>query len=134
MTNRRPRNAAWTLAVVLPILAALGWSAHPAFLAAWAIFDAPPFAADASSSGPDEDPTLKRQIQRHFLRHYVYIPLDDIVAVSPDPIPANDTASLVMQKACGRGRLFVWIPFKIRLPFAGEKVFEWCWKPQTKNS
>ena len=136
MATAKLNSSLRTIGLICPILAAFIWSAHPSALAAWALIDAPLFTSKYSD---DPDPqtnrqNLRRQIQRHFLRHYIYIPLDDIVSINSDPIPADDTASLVMQKACGRGRLFVWIPFKIRLPVIGEKVFEWCWKPQTKGS
>jgi hypothetical protein len=136
MATAKSNSPLRTIWLICPILAAVIWSAHPSALAAWALIDAPPFVSKFTD---DQDPqtsrhNLRRQIQRHFLRHYIYIPLDDIVTINPDPIPADDTVSLVMQKACGRGRLFVWIPFKIRLPIIGEKVFEWCWKPQTKGS
>jgi hypothetical protein len=71
---------------------------------------------------------VKRQIQRHFLDYSVYIPVEDIVIIASDKKEDNRLESL-MTKACGHGSLFVWIPLKISLPFFGEKVHEWCWKP-----
>ncbi len=75
---------------------------------------------------------LRRRVQKHFLGHNVYIPMEDIIATSAQD-PSSATLALLMQKACGRGRLYIWIPFKFMLPVAGEKVIEWCWKPQTKD-
>ena len=72
--------------------------------------------------------TIKRLIQRHFLDYSVYIPVEDIVIIASEKKEGNRLESL-MTKACGHGSLFVWIPLKISLPFYGEKVHEWCWKP-----
>lgn len=123
--------------LVAPVTLAALWTCHPAALAAWAIYTLEPVKLSPSDW---EDPTrlleLRRQVQRHFLSHSVYIPMEDIITSSPtDGAPGSATpASLLMQKACGRGRLFIWIPFKFQLPVNGEKVIEWCWKPQTKDA
>lgn len=74
---------------------------------------------------------LRRQIQKHFLSYAVYVPLEDIVSVTPGD-PASGDLALLMQKACGKGRLYVWTPLKFRFPLTGEKVIEWCWKPRIK--
>ena len=101
-----------------------------------AIYKAPYFNTLPSSSSKESaaDLSLERQIQRHFLAYNIYIPIEDIVTLPSTNGSQNEVASLIMQKACGRGRLFVWIPFKFRLPVTGEKVIEWCWKPQTKEA
>jgi hypothetical protein len=36
--------------------------------------------------------------------------------------------NFLMQKACGEGRIYIWIPIKFTWPIVGERVFDWCWK------
>ena len=119
------------LFLAVPTLGAMAWTCHQAALAVWAIAVFKPVALPESDW---EDPLrlldLRRQVQRHFLEHSVYIPMEDIVTNSGDD-QASGGLSLLMQKACGPGRLYIWIPFKFHLPVTGEKVIEWCWKPQT---
>jgi hypothetical protein len=117
--------------LLAPALGAALWSIYPAVSAALATVPPPPMAAADWDDG-ERRVDLRRQVQRHFLRHDVYIPLEDIIVVSPQDVEPG-SPSLLMQKACGRGRLFVWIPLKFRLPITGEKVIEWCWKPQIKE-
>ena len=54
--------------------------------------------------------------------------MEDIVAPTPD----QEQLTLLMQKACGKGKLYIWVPLKFRLPMRGEKVVEWCWIPKIK--
>lgn len=119
--------------LVAPTIAAAAWTSHEALRAAWAVFD---YAPVPLTSEDWHDPTrileMRRQVQRHFLDHSVYIPMEDIVAGAPTEEDPTDM-SLLMQKACGQGRLFIWIPFKFFLPVTGEKVIEWCWRPQTSD-
>src|SRR5690606_21991270 len=119
------------LVLALPTLAAALWTCHPAALAAWAMLDFKPITLTKADWGdPIRLLELRRQVQRHFLDHSVYIPMEDIIAGAPGDA-STETLSLLMQKACGQGRIFIWIPFKFHLPVTGEKVIEWCWKPQT---
>ncbi len=119
--------------LLAPTLAAAGWTCRPAVMALYAAYTVPPVGLDKSEwADPSRVLELRRQLQRHFLAHDTYVPLEDIVATPPREGSPGDTA-LLMQKACGRGRLFIWIPFKFKLPITGDKVVEWCWKPQTKD-
>jgi hypothetical protein len=127
------KRLVWALALALPTMAAAAWSSYPAALAGWAVISAKPAPMSKDDwLDPAHVLELRRQIQKHFLAHRVYIPLDDIVA---PPLGDTDPGSalLLMQKACGRGRLYVWIPLKFKVPLTGEKVIEWCWKPQTRD-
>lgn len=118
-----------TLICLAPIAATLVWTFFPSIRSATAV-------AKFQSAGQtyrlqDEESVLavKRQIQRHFLDYSVYIPTEDIVVLL-DVEAKNTRLESLMTKACGKGTFFVWVPFKIALPFYGEKVIEWCWKPK----
>lgn len=136
-------RVAFALALLAPAVGATVWSCFPAARAYYAshVFELP---AMSEQEWGDASKTieLRRQMQKHFLSHNIYIPMEDIVVSSgADEAsgsgsetrgPANISA--LMQKACGRGRLYVWIPLKIRVPITGEKVIEWCWKPHASNN
>jgi hypothetical protein len=128
------RKALFAAALVAPSLAAASWTTWPAATAGVALLTyAPPALQEPEWDDVEKVLALRRETQRHFLRHGVYIPLEDIVAPMPHDLAAGPLA-LVMQKACGHGKLYIWIPFKFRLPVAGERVIEWCWKPQPKEA
>ncbi len=118
-----------SLLCLIPIAAAATWSFLPSLRSIVAVTKFSQIMIESADLDSDESSvTLKRQIQRHFLDYSVYIPVEDIVIIAPDKKEDNRLESL-MTKACGSGSLFVWIPLKISLPFYGEKVHEWCWKP-----
>ena len=69
----------------------------------------------------------KRKIQKHFLDHDVYIPIEDIVFLASKESPDNNM-TLVTKAACGKnGLVAIWLPFEVRLPLLGSWVYEWCW-------
>ena len=115
-------------ALTLPMLGALTWSVWPALNTAWSIFVFKPIEfADDDFEDEGRLHDLRRQIQKHFLNQGVYIPLEDIVRGNLSwKRPSQH--SLLMQKACGRGKIHVWVPFGFRLPVIGSRVVEWCWK------
>jgi hypothetical protein len=118
-----------SLLCLIPIAAAATWSFLPSLRSIVAVTKFSQIMIESADLDSEESSvTLKRQIQRHFLDYSVYIPVEDIVIITPDKKEDNRLESL-MTKACGSGSLFVWIPLKISLPFYGEKVHEWCWKP-----
>ena len=122
------------LLLIAPTGAALAWAAWPAVMAMAGVMAQEPLKlADADLVDATHVFTTKRAIQKHLLSFATYVPLEDIVAASPRDVASGDL-SLLMQKACGRGKLFVWIPLRIRLPIVGERVYEWCWKPTLKSS
>lgn len=119
-----------SLFCLAPIVATIIWTVFPSLSAAVAIAKLSREPVQLSDpAGVEETLAIKRQIQRHFLDYSVYIPTEDIV-IFQDGESKNTRLETLMTKACGRGSLFVWVPFKIALPFYGEKVFEWCWKPK----
>ncbi len=120
------------LLILLPHLAALGWSAYPSLVAIAGVITSP-VVISKKGEWNDEGQSLqlRRKLQKHFLKHYTYIPLEDIA--TDTYLAIHDPISLAaIQKVCGRGRLYIWIPLKVNLPMQGEKVFEWCWKPEVK--
>ena len=122
-----------SISLLTPFLAAMVWTFYPSLQSTWAVFSMPKVNTTEiwdSTNDPAIKQRLRRQIQQHFLHHSIYIPFDDIYINELEPHSQDYFVSLVMQKSCGRGRLLIWVPFKIRLPIIGEKVFEWCWKPQ----
>ncbi len=122
------------LFLLAPVVSAAVWSAWPTLQALVATRQyTPPRMTEQDWSDGQKTVEVRRRVQRHFLSHNVYIPLEDIVITAASETEPNELA-LLMQKACGRGRLFVWIPLKFRVPITGEKVFEWCWKPQASSS
>jgi hypothetical protein len=119
-----------TLLCLTPIVATVIWTIFPSISSAVAIAKLSGHQFElAATAGDLEAQTIKRQIQRHFLDYSVYIPTEDIV-IFQDGESKNTRLETLMTKACGRGSMFVWVPFKIALPFYGEKVIEWCWKPK----
>ncbi len=118
-----------SLMCLIPIAAAATWSFLPSLRSIVAITKFNQITMNAGDFDSEESAvTIKRLIQRHFLDYSVYIPVEDIVIIASEKKEGNRLESL-MTKACGHGSLFVWIPLKISLPFYGEKVHEWCWKP-----
>lgn len=118
-----------SLLCLFPIAAAAVWSFLPSLSSVIAVTKFSQITINYADLNSEESSvTIKRQIQRHFLDYSVYIPVEDIVIIAQDKKEDNRLESL-MTKACGSGSLFVWIPLKISLPFYGEKVLEWCWKP-----
>jgi len=124
------KRLALTALLLAPSLAALAWTCRPAALALWGVYTLGPIATPVAEWGdPGRALELKRKVQKHFLDARTYLPLEDIVI----PQAHGNESSLLMQKACGRGRLYIWIPFKFDIPIFGKKVIEWCWKPQTRD-
>lgn len=123
------------LMLFLPMLGALGWSVYPSATALVAAATFPSVDEEMwSSEGGSFD--VQRSIQKHFLGYRLYLPLEDIFVAQPKGNSDLKRFTLLMRKACGYGRVYVWLPLKLRLPFIGDKVFEWCWKPkviQKKN-
>lgn len=128
------KRALFALVLVLPFIGAAVWSAWPALIALSATVTLdPPALAENEWEDQERVSAVRRHIQRHFGQHAVYVPMEDIVLASRVDGEAG-ALSLFMQKACGRGKLYVWIPFRFRLPGVGEKVIEWCWKPRKTDA
>lgn len=118
--------------LAMPLFFAAFWSAEPALQATYAAwkYNLTPIDTDRLNNSINQVNT-KRQIQKHFLRDNIYIPLEDIILIT-DFLEKQSNLSFFMQNACGRGRIYVWVPLKFRLPIIGDRVFDWCWKPRQK--
>lgn len=105
-------------------------------LVAWAVLNHPTVKmSDILNSEPDRL-SLRRKEQRYFLDHGFYIPLEDIIV--GDGLHQMDKQSFAsLSKACRglkRGRdIAIWLPLNVKVPFLGERVQEWCWKPDISS-
>lgn len=116
---------------MLPSAAALTWTVEPAFRTTVATIQHEPLRLKMDDFTDIEKNTeLKRQLQKHFLDYNIYIPLEDIVTLSPqtDQIMMKD----IMARSCGPAYVYVWTPLGFRLPFIGMKFIDRCWKPDTE--
>ncbi|MGE0171515.1 MAG: hypothetical protein AB7T49_01970 [Oligoflexales bacterium] len=66
---------------------------------------------------------LKRAIQKHFLYYGTYIPLEDIAL--ENELVGDEILSGV-RRYCGKATLYVWVPYRFRLPVLGETLTEVC--------
>jgi hypothetical protein len=127
------KKCALILLVLLPAIGAGIWSALPTIMTLMAMvtLNLPKFDM-AQIERPETNEQILSMIQNHFLQSDIYIPLDEIWLVQSGRGVEADRHSLLMREACGHGTLYVWIPFKLRLPIVGTKTMEWCWKPELK--
>jgi hypothetical protein len=79
---------------------------------------------------------FKRQEQKYFLEYGVYVPLEDIMYVEQLPSSGERYAASIKMTCADlstKNGLAIWLPLRVKLPLLGERVFEWCWKPQVKS-
>lgn len=77
---------------------------------------------------------VKRRIQKHFLDHQIYLPIDDIVVeTANETVNDADRLTFLMRKACGQAKLYIWLPLTYKLPAKGRYTSSWCWKTQLKK-
>jgi hypothetical protein len=121
---------------ILSFLVAFYWSGQDSF----AVFFATSRHPQISRSTPDLiEPArteFKRGEQKFFLSYGIYVPLDDIMFTEQLATHGNKFTE-VIERTCsgvsvGRG-IAVWLPLKIKIPFFGERVSEWCWRPQVQR-
>ena len=65
------------------------------------------------------DSTSKREFHRKLLKQGIYVPVEDLYT------PDNNREIFPMQDASSQGKIYAWIPIKIRIPILGAKVIEW---------
>jgi hypothetical protein len=104
-----------------------GWSLYPSLKIFWAAnrFRHTQVAKAIRTDAPELEDRLVRGVQKHFLRYGFYIPSEDIVLNSKNKILDKEFLSH-LKKSCNHGKLYVWIPLRVRVPLFGEKVLEWC--------
>lgn len=127
------KQQVFAIALCLPLLAAVFFSTRPAFLAliGVALFDTSPFV-NYNWDNPSSALTGRRLVQRHFTKVGLHIPLENIVATSDDSSTNPRTVDLMVD-VCGKGVLLIWVPLRLKLPFIGDWVTEWCWVPKIKK-
>lgn len=118
----------WVFAIVVACV----FSAWQTLIVGWAVLKHPSVPATAFSAPEPERTEFRREEQRYFLDFGIYIPMEDIMYVDELAGGAKSYAE-VLEGACGglksdRG-LAIWLPLKIKVPLIGERVKEWCWKP-----
>jgi hypothetical protein len=67
---------------------------------------------------------IKRAIQKQFLYYDVYIPIEDILL--REEVASGEQKLPGLIDRCGRGEVYVWVPYPVRLPILGEKLTEIC--------
>lgn len=130
--NHRPNQLFHLSMLLIPVLAALFCTSWPALRVAYTTLKfrpSPLFKLNSLDDG--EQLHLRRNLQRYFSDHDVYLPLEDIHLES-ETNESYDETSLAMQSPCDRARLHLWVPLRFSFPIIGEKVIEWCWRPQVK--
>jgi len=115
---------------LLPSVVAFSWSSLPAIQTVIAAITLHVESTEGAF-GSDVDLRVRRSVQQHFLGYNTYIPLDDILILSDDS-SAPERLPFLVRRACGNGKLFVWVPLTFRIPLLGYRVFEWCMKPKMK--
>ena len=125
MTNDRSGKFL-KFALLIPTLLAVIWSVAPSIRAIVGVITAP--AIDAPITSANDELSIRRNLQKHFLKFDVYIPLEDIIFAKREQKSLDRTVFL-MQKICGEGNMYVWVPLRTRTPIFGESVYDWCWKP-----
>ena len=112
--------------LILPFVLFLAWCGEPAarvFLAKSSLQKAG-FGYDSSQS-PSEIKETQRKIQQHFRKYRVHVPTEDIIIVADSE--QRYVIGDLLRKACGTGNIFIWVPFKFRIPFKKTYIFEKCW-------
>ena len=120
------RMAATSALALLPVILVLVWSFEPSIRAMLAVMAFPSSGSELAESNVQE---AKRTIQNHFRKYDVYIAVTDIVAILDSYSDDNNQVRDWTESVCGSANLYVWVPLRVRLPLIGDKVTEWCWKP-----
>lgn len=119
------------LALLIPSVIAAYWSLAPAMSSLLACLRLPKVEIPADLNQPSWLNT-KREIQRHFLKQNVYIPLEDIALARDSSYVASQGSMAFINhllfKSCSSANLLIWVPLRIRLPIIGEHVLDLCWK------
>ena len=115
------------LLLFIPLGIGISWSVYPALLGILAAedFKKSPIAGQIRQNQLND--AIERKVQKFFLDHDIYIPMEDII-INKENRLSDNTPLFQMRKFCGQGKLYVWIPLRVRIPLFGEKVIEWCLK------
>ena len=120
--------------LALPLFFSLFWSAQPAIQAVIAAYQFPEIhvTEEEYTDRAGFSVFISRQIQQHFRKYNIHIPLEDIL-LRPSQPSYQERLFLLLDRSYGQGKVYTWIPLVFRFPFAGHKVLEWCWIPKVKT-
>ena len=131
-TEQKKIMISWFLAFIVMATASL-WDALEV---CWAALRHPPVNPSALNLVEPARTEFRRQEQQYFLDFGVYIPLDDIMYVDQLASGGQRYAKALDRHCSGLkpGRGFaIWLPIKIKIPLIGERVSEWCWRPNIRS-
>ena len=63
-----------------------------------------------------EEVEIRRYLQGYFRKFDAYLSPDDLYI----------KRELKSEYFCGAGRVFIWVPLQMTLPFFGKRIYEWC--------
>lgn len=113
--------------MIFPLVLALGWTTWPALQALYAVVSFPNLdARDDELRDEQRLLEIRRMVQKALLAKDLYVPVEDVVVGTQVP-GTGQRFQLLMLKACGRGKLHVWIPLRLKWPLIGERIYEVCW-------
>lgn len=129
MIHRLQKIVLW-----LPIILSGLWSSKPALFGLLAARQFPKIVISEEEYQDRSSFSVKmsRRVQQHFRGFGIHIPLEDILLRPFEP-SYQERLFLLLDRSCGNGKVYVWIPLVFRFPFAGNKVLEWCWIPSIKT-
>jgi hypothetical protein len=121
----------WVCAIGLGLV----WSTHESLVIFWATSRHPKLAKNALDLSGPAMTDFKREEQKYFLGYGIYVPLEDMMFVSQIPRGDERYADALHRSCSGLsgGGFAIWLPLKTRWPLIGERVSEWCWKPQIQK-
>ena len=120
------------LFMVPPFLAAIYYSTHKAVAALIACQQLQVQNNEALKElSPKALVEYKRKIQQHYRHYQIYLPLEDIVVNAQlNENPDSFKLSASLQENYGASQVYLFIPLRFHLPFVGENVIEYVFKPQ----
>jgi hypothetical protein len=108
---------------IFPLLCVVVWTSYPSIQTYLTVLEIrkQDFVGNAS-----HEPTyVRRKIQQFFLKSGTRITMDDIIYARSLDVE-DDDGLMLLQKACGKSNIYVWVPFRFRLPLYGDKIIQSC--------
>lgn len=113
-----------------PFLFAALWTVAPALRALYSCYNLRISNKEVAAAKDGSNLELRRKVQKFFLDQQVYIPFEDIFLDSDVGESEKKRFDSMISKTCGKGSMFIWVPFKFRLPIIGDRIIEWCFTPK----
>ena len=115
---------------ISPPLGAVIWSCRFAIAAYFATLTFKPIYYTQSQWESRSNVTnFSKHLQTHFRKYKIYLPFEDIVK-KPQKGLLLEKIFLDLERDCGHGNVYVWVPLFFKVPLLGNKVVEWCWIPR----